>query len=149
MHAQYSLFWTWTKPWSTHGISHAQGIPTYQKQNHILKSSIFWDVTSWSMLKVKQCFEETRCPHLPCWRVTQARKQQHEVRSKWLQHCIPEETELLITAVRISNPTKSHIVIWDTVLRYNKLLTLSFPILYQPCQKLDRGPLLIFRQLPK
>jgi hypothetical protein len=42
-------------------------------------SSVFWDMTLWSLLKVIQCFRGTCHLHLQGWRISQARRQ-HESR---------------------------------------------------------------------
>jgi hypothetical protein len=42
----------------------------------VMKSSVFWDITTCSPLKVNQRFGETCCLHLQGWRVSQATNQQ-------------------------------------------------------------------------
>jgi hypothetical protein len=73
---------------------------------NLLKSTIFWDITPCTPLKVNRCFGETYCFHLQGRKISRARNQ---LESRWqadLHDVISQKTVLfLTTAVRTSNPT--------------------------------------------
>jgi hypothetical protein len=68
----------------------------------LMKSSIFWDTTSWSPLKVNRRFEGTICLHLHCQRISQG-KTEHEASSsplKMKETCFSETLDDFQRTVR-------------------------------------------------
>jgi hypothetical protein len=71
----------------------------------VIRNSVFWHITPCSPLKVNRLFGETSCFRLQCWRISQAGSQ-YEAGNfhRTTRRCVSEKIELIITAVRTSNP---------------------------------------------
>jgi hypothetical protein len=80
----------------------------------LLKSDIFWVVTSYGPVEVHQCLGGTHCLHFRGWRVCQPhshpeagrKENQHRWASNRLQRPTSQKIGLfIVTTMRISNPT--------------------------------------------
>jgi hypothetical protein len=103
----------------------------------VMKSSVFWDITLCSLLKVNHCFRQTCHLHLQGWRISQARNQREVLLATYfmlvfclacsmtlkMEWCVPPKRQFTFNGLHSIISHKAELFKISNICRWWKCLT--------------------------